>query len=179
MLCSGERLSVCSWRGAELPGGAGPWFKRRCDIWIMSLSAMSPFKYSVLQFHPWGGRYAWLLPSASALSVGWELLHCSVPPPAPLPHAFLWLMVGYIYIFFQQCCRASESPPLQDREGIPWVSRERQQNRSSAAATSRLLGMLGLLTGRSLQYPPWLGGKRERSGQRRDGSELSWILKVG
>lgn len=118
VLCSGERLSACSRRGAELPGDAGPWFKRRCGIWIMSLSALSPFKYSVLQFHPWGGCYAWLLPSASALSVAWELLHCSVSPPAPLPHSFLWLMVGYIYIFFQQCCGASESPPLQDREKV-------------------------------------------------------------
>jgi len=91
---SGERLPAYSRRGAELPGDA-------CS-------------YSALQPHPQGGGYAGLSPSASALAVAWELLHCLIASPA-----LLWLMVGFIHIFLQQCCGVSELPPLQVGEAAP------------------------------------------------------------
>lgn len=69
--------------------------------------------YSALQFDPRGGRDAWMSPSAAAPSVSGELLHCpGFPPP------LLWLMVGFIYILFHQCCRTSKLSPLQIR-GCP------------------------------------------------------------
>lgn len=122
---SGKRPSAYGRRRAELLGDAGG--------------------YSAPRFHPGEGRYAWLSASASALSVAWELLHCPVPPPCrPLR-----LMVGFIYILFQQCCRASELL-LCRSERLPPSLGASIRCCGTAAALSGLAGMLGVFTGRSL-----------------------------
>lgn len=153
MCWSIKRPSAYSRRGAEHPGNPG--------------------SYSALQFHPRGGRYAWLSPSASPLSVTWELFHCPVPFSAP-PPALLWLMVGFIYIFFQQCCRASELPPLRVREAGTLSRGIHQVSSGRGSSTAVLLlpspgwrGCSASSQAGPFSIPPTWGERREEWAKER------------